>query len=170
MCIRDSFNNHFKGYAVHNALQVLEILGIITPAQRRILEEVEKALTEPKPATPTLVDLLPPEKLPETVEDMLGLLADERRIARGRKIGRELIKVEEAGEEYLVARVKDYRVIIDLEKKTILHDCADWSRVGARLNLCKHIIALMLNLDKEYAKKILRDILLNRMQWSFREM
>jgi len=164
------FNNHFKGYAVHNALQVLEILGIITPAQRRILEKVEKALSEAKSAAPTLSDILPPEKIPDTVEDMIKLLADERRIARGKKIGKELIRVEEAGEEHLIARVKDYQVIIDLEKKTILHDCADWSRVGAKLHLCKHIIALILNLKEEYAEKILRDILLNRAQWTFREI
>ncbi len=31
-------------FAVHNALQVLEILGVITPTQRRVLEEVERNL------------------------------------------------------------------------------------------------------------------------------
>jgi hypothetical protein len=31
-------------FAVHNVLQVLEILGVITPTQRRVLEEVERNL------------------------------------------------------------------------------------------------------------------------------
>ena len=164
------FNNHFKGYAVHNALQVLDILGIITPAQRRILEEVEKALSEPKAEAPTLAEFLPPAKLPDTVEDMLKILTDERRLARARKISGELIEVEELGETHLTARVKDYKVIIDLERRIILHDCADWARVGMRLSLCKHLAALMLHLERRYAKKILEDIIMNRGEWSFREL
>lgn len=164
------FNNHFKGYAVHNALQVLDILGIITPAQRRILEQLEKALSEPRVEAPTLTELLPPDKLPETVEGMLRILTDERRLARAKKIGEELIEVEEVGETHLTARVKDYKVIIDLERRIILHDCADWSRVGMKMSLCKHLAALMLYLDKRYAKRILEDIIMNRGEWSFREL
>ena len=164
------FNNHFKGYAVHNALQALEILGIITPSQRRVLETVEKALSEAKPAIQTLSELLPPEKIPDSVDGMLRLLTDGRRLARARKIGREVIEVEELSDERLVARVKDYRVVIDLEKRIILHDCADWSRVGARLSLCKHVAALMLAIEPSYAKRILREILERRGEWTFREV
>ena len=163
------FNNHFHGYAVHNCLQVLEILGIITPRQRKVLEEVEKAFEQPHKVSLTLSELLPPQKLPEEVDQLLRLLTDERRFKRAMGIDSDLIKIEEKTDQYVHAKVKDYTVIIDLEKKLIIHDCADWSRVGLRLNFCKHVAALMLHLDKEYAKKILKDILMNRIQWTFRE-
>ena len=163
------FNNHFHGYAVHNCLQVLEILGIITPKQRKVLEEVEKAFERPRSPALTLSELLPPEKLPNDVEGLLELLTDKRRLRRAKAIEPDLIKVEEKADQHVSARVKDYRVIIDLEKKLIIHDCADWSRVGPRLSFCKHVAALMLHLDEEYAKKILRDIVLNRVKWTFRE-
>ena len=60
--------------------------------------------------------------------------------------------------------------MIDLEKRMILHDCADWSRVGARLSLCKHVAALMLAIEPSYAKRILREILERRGEWTFREV
>jgi len=164
------FNNHFHGYAVHNCLQVLEILGIITSRQRKILEEVEKALQEPRTPTLTLSELIPPKDLPEDVEGLLSILTDKRRLKRAKEIDPSLIKVEELAEQYISAHVKDYVVIIDSEKKLIIHNCADWSRVGMRLSFCKHVAALMLNLDKTYAKKFLKDIIQNRVQWTFRDM
>jgi len=164
------FNNHFHGYAVHNCLQVLEILGIITPGQRRVLEKVEKALQQPRTPKLTLSELLPPEKLPERVIDLLKLITDERRLKRALAIKPDMIKIDEMTDQHLYARVKDYRVIIDLEKKLIIHDCADWSRVGVKLNFCKHVAALMLKVNEEDAKRIMKDILSNRAQWTFREM
>lgn len=164
------FNNHFHGYAVHNCLQVLEILGIITSQQRRILEEVEKALQEPKISIMTLSEITPPEKLPEDIEDLLGILTDKRRLGRAKEMDPSLVKVDELTERYISARIKDYVVIIDLEERVIIHNCADWSRVGMRLNFCKHLAALMLNLDKSHARKILDDIVQNRPQWTFKEI
>ncbi len=111
------FNNHFHGYAVHNCLQVLEILGIITPKQRKVLEEIEKAFERPKAPALTLSELLPPEKLPESVNELLKFLTDERRLRRARSIEAGLIKIEEKTGEHISARVKNYKVIIDLEKK-----------------------------------------------------
>lgn len=164
------FNNHFHGYAVHNCLQVLEILGIITPRQRKALKEVEKALQTRETPSLTLTDLLPPEKLPEKIEELLRILTDERRLKRAEAIESKLIKIEEQAYGYVSAKVKDYTIIIDLEKRIIIHDCADWSRVGARLNFCKHVAALFLHLDEGRAREILQDVIRNRAQWTFREM
>jgi len=164
------FNNHFHGYAVHNCLQVLEILGIITPRQRKALKEVEKALQTRETPSLTLTDLLPPEKLPEKIEELLRILTDERRLKRAEAIESKLIKIEEQAYGYVSAKVKDYTIIIDLEKRIIIHDCADWSRVGARLNFCKHVAALFLHLDEGHAREILQDVIRNRAQWTFREM
>jgi len=164
------FNNHFHGYAVHNCLQVLEILGIITGQQRRILEEVERALQEPRAPALTLSELMPPENLPEDIEGLLSILTDKRRLRRAKEINPSLIKVDELTEQHVSAHVKDYVVIIDSEKKVIIHNCADWSRVGMRLRFCKHVAALMLNLDKTHARRFLEDIIRNRMRWTFRDV
>ena len=61
-------------------------------------------------------------------------------------------------------------MVIDLDRRLILHDCADWERVRLEFKLCKHIAALLLNLDENYAKNILRDIIVNRGLWSFRRL
>ncbi len=138
------FNNHFKGYAVHNALQVLEILGIITPAQRRVLERVEENLRRGAIEYHKLSQILPPEKIPDNVEGMLRLLTNEARLRRAKEIGGGEIEVLERSESILSARVKDYRIFIDVERKMIVHDCADWARVRDALSFCKHLAALML--------------------------
>jgi hypothetical protein len=161
------FNNHFKGYAVHNALQVLEILGVITPAQKRILEEVERNLRRGAVEQPKLSQILPPEKIPDSVEGMLKLLTNEARLRRAREISGGEIEVLERTESTLSARVKEYRVFIDLERRMIIHDCADWARVKDMLSFCKHLAALMLRLEPEYSKRILREILLDKISWTF---
>lgn len=40
------FNNHFRGYAVENSLQMMEILGSSTPAQTRALAQVASRIDE----------------------------------------------------------------------------------------------------------------------------
>jgi uncharacterized protein YecE (DUF72 family) len=161
------FNNHFKGYAVHNALQVLEILGVITPAQRRVLEEVERNLRRGAVEQPKLSQILPPEKIPDSVEGMLKLLTNGARLRRAKEISGGEIEVLERTESTLSARVKEYRVFIDLERRMIIHDCADWARVKDMLSFCKHLAALMLRLEPEYSKRILREILLDKTSWTF---
>jgi len=163
------FNNHFKGYAVHNALQVLEILEIITSTQRKILEEVEKNIQEIKIQQLDYILDLPSEKLPEEIEDLLALLTDKVRLKRAKEIREDLIQVREATEQHLSARVKDYNIIIDLEKRIIVHDCADWARTRSSLSFCKHLNALILNIDKAYARRILEDIVINKSLWKFLE-
>jgi len=161
------FNNHFKGYAVHNALQVLEILEVITPSQRKALEEVEKNLKKNVFEQPKLSIIIPPEKIPENVEDMLKLLTDEARFKRGKEIGRREIEILEKSPSSLSAKIKEYNVFIDVERKIIFHDCADWVKVKNTLSFCKHLVALMLQLEPDYSKKILREIILERASWTF---
>ena len=38
------FNSHFHGYAVENCLQVLEMLGVLTPEQDEAKKRVEEHL------------------------------------------------------------------------------------------------------------------------------
>ena len=164
------FNNHFHGYAVHNCLQVLEILGIITPAQKEILEEVEKNLAKPAKTVESLSIYISPEKLPSNLRDLLKILVSESRLRRAEKMDKNLIKILERSEKYLSAEVKEYGVIMDLDRRLILHDCADWERIRVEFKLCKHIAALLLNLDEDYAKNILKDIIMNRGLWNFERL
>jgi uncharacterized protein YecE (DUF72 family) len=38
------FNNHFRGYAVENSLQMMELLGSASAEQRRLLDQVSKRI------------------------------------------------------------------------------------------------------------------------------
>lgn len=164
------FNNHFHGYAVHNCLQVLEILGIITEEQRKVLEKVEKNLLRPQLSSMTLTEFVVPEGIPEEPEELLKILTNERRLRRAKQIEPRKIRVEELSETHFQGYVKDYVIIIDLEKKLVIHDCADWAKIGTRLRLCKHLAAFLLHLDRENSVRILQDIVRNKAQWTFRNV
>ena len=56
-------------------------------------------------------------------------------------------------------------VYIDLEKRFILHDCADWQRTARERRFCKHIGALMLALPEDMARSVLERIRMH--QWEF---
>jgi hypothetical protein len=64
--------------------------------------------------------------------------------------------------------VKEYTIIIDGKTKTILHDCADWSRVLPTKKICKHIGKLLLTIDRVKAEKILKDLYYKKENWQFK--
>jgi len=65
------------------------------------------------------------------------------------------------------ALIRDYHIVIDLEDRTVLHDCADWSRVIPSKRFCKHIGKLLLSLEREKALEILKQIRAEKEAWTF---
>jgi hypothetical protein len=163
------FNNHYHGYAVENCLQVLEMLGIITPEQAEAKNRVEsyyvvKAPMEAKEEK--LEAYVEPSKL--TFEALLNTFIDEDRLKRARKIKDEEVSIKIETNDAVEAKVKDYTIIIDAKTKTILHDCADWSRVLPAKKICKHIGKLLLTIDRVKAEKILKELYSKRESWQFK--
>jgi len=161
------FNNHYHGYAVENCLQVLEMLGALTPEQTEAKNKVKSYLkVSPVMKTPSIEAFIEPTEM--TLEKLLNAFMDEPRLKRAQNIkDRELI-IQEETDNLVKALVRDYHIVIDFEAHVILHDCADWNRVLLSKRFCKHIGKLILSLDKERASNILKQIYAHKERWEFK--
>ena len=164
------FNNHFKGYAPKNCLELMELLGLELPpqaqlAKRRIDSWFAGADRPPKPMASGLAAWES-----SSPQELIKLLVDKRRYERGLQIPREQVKLLHLGEDTVEARVKEYSIVIDLVKREIRHDCADWGRVAAYKQLCKHMVALFLAMPEERSREILARIASERSSWKFRPL
>jgi uncharacterized protein YecE (DUF72 family) len=161
------FNNHYHGYAVENCLQVLEMLGTLTPEQGEAKSRVERYFSFDAKKAKALVGTLDQwttESLPSVLEEFAG----KERIKRAREIKDDEVSIKEFSDSVVKALVREYHVLIDIPNKTILHDCADWDRVSAEKKLCKHLAKLMLSIDSNKALRILTKIRSEIGEWEFK--
>jgi hypothetical protein len=144
------FNNHFHGYAVENALKILQMLGKLSPAQREALNRAKAHLEKGKG----------PEGLGEWVKggddrpkiiDLLSSLMGESRLARALAIPDEDVSIMIATSEEVVAKIRDYNLTMKSGPKTITHDCGDWERSIETRQLCKHVGKVLLSLPEKIA-------------------
>lgn len=164
------FNNHYHGYAVENCLQVLEMLGELTPQQKEAKKTIEDHFeTIAKIQKPSLESFLKPRKLKKaTAGDLLKTFIDRQRLRRARDIQDRELSIQEVTDKQVKALIRDYRITIDLEKQLILHDCSDWDRVSPDKRFCKHIGKLLLSLKKEKSSDILNQIHSDKESWQFK--
>jgi len=161
------FNNHYHGYAVENCLQVLEMLGVLTPGQTEAKNRVESHFKRSaKVKHPTLEAFVKPKE--SSFEDLLRSFVDDRRLKRAERIKDDELKVVKQKSERVEAVIRSYHIIIDVGRRTILHDCADWRRVLLNKRLCKHVAKLLLSIDREKASEILRKIDAEKDTWQFK--
>ncbi len=160
------FNNHFHGYAVENCLQVLEMLDVLTPEQADAKTVVEKYLARAKMKRLTLEEFIKPKEI--SLEDLLDAFIDKPRLKRAQRIKENELTIQELTNNQVKALIRDYHIVIDLENRKILHDCADWNRVLTNKRFCKHIGRLLLSLDKEKASEILKQIHTKKEVWEFK--
>ena len=161
------FNNHYHGYAVENCLQVLEMLGVLTLEQTEARNRVKNYFRRSaRVKQPTLEAFVRPKE--SSFEDLLHSFVDDRRLKRAERIKDDELKVVKETSERIEAVVRNYQIIIDVENRTILHDCADWSRVLPNKRLCKHVAKLLLTIDREKASEILRRIDAETDMWQFK--
>jgi len=160
------FNNHFRGYAVKNALQMIKILGTAEKPQegalnkilsyfkeeglRRTVSRVEAALTSGE----------------KDVERLVSAFLEGGRLERARELVGKVV-MEEAGEGIVKARVKEYTVVINISDRRIKHDCDDWVKRVGQKQFCKHVAALFLALNQNESVRILTLICKNLNNWTF---
>jgi len=167
------FNNHYHGYAVKNALEMAEMLGEITPEQREVKKTVEQYLEAkakappPKPAL-TLTAFMPEKIEQMKLEELLRLFMDNTRFKRINDIKDNEVTVQEATDQIVNARLREYHVSIDVPNRLVLHDCADWSRCALVKQFCKHVGKVMMVVPKEKAVNILRKMSSEREKWEFK--
>jgi len=165
------FNNHFHGYAPENCLQVLEMLGALTPAAaktKKHLEDWRAGIASSgfaRTKATTLEDFAAGRPAPE-VELLLERLVDKGRIARGKQMDAAMVTLEEEAGEIL-AKVKEYRVAVNSKKRRLLHDCDDFAKQVEQRGLCKHLIRFFLSMPPETAVALLEDLREHRREWTF---
>nr|MDO8132956.1 DUF72 domain-containing protein [Candidatus Njordarchaeum guaymaensis] len=161
------FNNHYHGYAVENCLQVLEMLGVLTPEQAEAKARIQKHFLMPirkeKVAVATL-DRWTGQSLENLLQEFMGA----ERLKRARKIKDEEITVEELSDSIIKASVRGYHIVIDIGNKVVLHDCADWDKLIPQKKFCKHLGKLMLTIDEDKALRALRKISAEIEFWKFK--
>jgi uncharacterized protein YecE (DUF72 family) len=164
------FNNHYHGYAVENCLQVLEMLSELKPRQAEAKTNIENHFeTLDRIETPSLEAFMESEtRIDKTAEELLKAFTDRQRLRRAQQIKDQELTIEEATKKQIKAKIRDYRIIIDLEKLLIMHDCSDWARVSPEKRFCKHIGKLFLTLEKEKTSEILEQILKKKESWEFK--
>ena len=156
------FNNHFRGFAPLNALQMLFLLGIATREQRAKLREIEEWFARGSARAERLDDLA----TRGDVEGILRLLAGDRRFERGVSIPDSEVSLSVGG-GVVRGTVRGYRVEVDLGNRRIFHDCADWCKSAPLRRFCKHMVRTFLSIPRDVALAILRDLAENFEEWEF---
>lgn len=166
------FNNHYHGYAPEDCLQVLEMLGVATPAQKEMSEHIKdfrEGVTRVAGAKvrATTLDAFEESPVMDTeVADALRAFVDKGRLDRGARISSDTVEISDEGNE-VRARVGEYRVLIDFGAKTIVHDCEDWSSRLIKREFCKHVAKVFLSMDRDRAVECLGAIRGARSEWRF---
>nr|MDO8098626.1 DUF72 domain-containing protein [Candidatus Njordarchaeota archaeon] len=160
------FNNHYHGYAVENCLQVLEMLGVLTPEQTEAKARIQKYFLMPRRKEKVEVATLD-QWTGQSPEELLQEFTDAERLKRAKKIKDEEITVEELSDSVIKASVRDYHIVIDLGNKIILHDCADWDKLIPQ-KFCKHLAKLMLTIGEDKASRVLKRISAEIKSWEFK--
>jgi len=167
------FNNHYHAYAVKNALEMAEMLEIITAEQKTVKKTVEEYLEAKMKAPPPKASIELTAFMPERIvrmklEDLLRAFMDDNRIKRAKTIKDNEVVIEHASEESLKARVREYNVSIDASKQLILHDCPDWSRCAPVKQFCKHVGKVMLVAPEDVSVSILKKMGVEKEKWEFK--
>jgi len=161
------FNNHYYGYAVENCLQTLEMLGVQTPQQAEAKEKVEAYYKRVSKTGESTLDAFA-EPQGTGFEELLRYFAAVGRMQRAHTIKDKELKIIEQTDERVEASVREYHITIDTRNRTILHDCADWNRVLLTKKLCKHVVKLLLSMDREKANEVLRKLHAEIEKWQFK--
>jgi len=162
------FNNHFHGYAPENCIQLLEMLGRASRLQRKVRKRIQeymagKQMTLPIEKTPKSQE----EAMKLGISQLLRFFADKSRIDRAETIRKSSISFKRKTSSLIKATVKDYTIEINMDKRTIRHDCDDWKKLVKDKKLCKHVVRIFLSLPQETSKRILAKMLMEKDLWRF---
>lgn len=160
------FNNHFRGYAVKNALQMMKIIGTIEKHQEETLNKILNYFTEEglKKTVSRIKAALSTSS--DNLETLVSAFLEGGRFERARELVDKVV-VEELSRDIVKARVKEYSVIINMMEKIVRHNCDDWAKRIEQKQFCKHVAAFFLALNREESLRILKEICVNIDNWSF---
>ena len=100
------------------------------------------------------------------LENILREFSGNRRYERAIEIPDSQINLHIEGER-IYGKVKEYKIVIDLEEKNIIHNCEDWKKRIDSKKFCKHVTKFFLSIPRNKALRILEDLISNFDEWSF---
>jgi uncharacterized protein YecE (DUF72 family) len=163
------FNNHYHGFGPKNALELMEMLGQLTPEQRAKLRKLE-AGGEGARARESLDAFVPQEgSVAREVEAAVLKLTDAGRVERARQIPGKDLALSKVDASFVRADVHGTRVQIDMAEQELRHNCPDFLKGRSQKRVCKHIVRLLLALPPEIAREIVDDLAKERAAWKFEE-
>ena len=160
------FNNHYHGYAPENCLQILQMLGKLTPQQAQAKTKVEshfKALTAFKDTT---LEAFNGSRFTDLKELLLTFM-DRGRLMRAESIRDDELAIKQATAQKVEAQIRDYHIRIDFDAKTISHNCEDWNKGLPAKRFCKHLGKLFLSMEEKKALKLLKTVCAQKEDWKF---
>jgi hypothetical protein len=161
------FNNHYHGYAVENCLQIMEMLGTTNQRQLEAKEKIESYFKRSaEMENSTLEAFVKPKDM--NFESLIRYFVPTARLGRAEQIKDSELEITRQTDTHVEATVRNYHIVIDVNEKTILHDCADWGKILSTRKLCKHIGKLLLAIDRERAMEILRRLHAEEETWQFK--
>jgi len=102
------------------------------------------------------------------LDELLHRFLGTARLERAKSIPDELVSLSSLSDDSVSGNVKQYLIQIDLGNKTITHDCDDWRRSMKSKLMCKHLGKAFLVIGDPKASAILRRILSEIDDWTFR--
>jgi hypothetical protein len=102
-----------------------------------------------------------------TLEDLLLHFVGRKRMESSKAIPDDRFEIEKETKEYIVARVKEYLIKLDIKSRVFAHDCGDWIAWMSKKLLCKHVARLLSKVDERTARAILLDLYEHRKEWTF---
>ena len=102
-----------------------------------------------------------------TLDDLLLHFVGEKRMESSKAIPHDRFEIEKVTDEYIVARVKEYLIKVDIKSRVFAHDCGDWIAWMSKKLLCKHVARLLMTIDSQVAVAVLLDLYKNKNEWTF---
>jgi hypothetical protein len=162
------FNNHFHGYAPENALQMMEMLGNVTPHSSTALRRLKLRGREREfAAEPKGLEAWTGPIIEKGVESLLLNFADQEVLDAARAMPEKVLSLREDSKRRLAAYVGDTTVDIDLEQRTIIHRCPTWAKSISEKRFCPHVARVFLMVDPERARSLLSSIRSSLSDWKF---
>ena len=150
------------------------------PERKFIDDRIDSALRrfqiDPEGIRKTVRDVerVPDVVFPDNVDvsglplnDLLLYFVGKKRMRSSEAILDERLEIEKVTDEYIVARVKEYTIKVDLASRVFSHDCGDWIAWMSKRFLCKHVSKLLMAIDDSTARRILVDLYENGEEWTF---
>lgn len=158
------FNNHFRGYAPKNALQMLRTLGVANDKQEKALNKILKYFEN------TVIEETKNKGLSAlssgNVNEMVLAFIDKKRFERAKE-EKSSVEILDMNENRIRGKVKEYDFEIRIDERKIIHNCEDWKKRASSKQFCKHIASVFLYLPEETSKKVLKEVITNLDEWVF---